>query len=125
MGSSGISKKEAFMSRMLSLLHKKQRQDNSGDKDFQEDLSYEARKQALHSRMQQLLQKRKQGKNTADEEEEEYDDDDSEREDAKEIKNPIRTMHVEKSRYEIKDRGKEESNWGSAEIPAIQKNITP
>lgn len=119
----GISKKEAFMSRMLSLLHKKH-QDTSDDKECQEDLSYEARKQALHNRMQQLLQKKKE-ENNRDNDEEEYDDDESDREDAKEIKKPICKMHIEKSSYEIKDRGKEESNWGSAENTAYQKNVTP
>merc|ERR1712060_412996 len=79
----GISKKEAFMSRMLNLLHKKH-QDGSDDKEPQTDLSYEAKKHALHKRMQQLLHNKKSEENRVNEEEEEYDEDESDREDAKE-----------------------------------------
>lgn len=119
----GISKKEAFMSRMLNLLHKKH-QDNTDDKEPQSDLSYEAKKQALHKRMQQLLHKKKSDENRANEEEDEYDEDESDREDAKEIKKPICDMHLEKSRYDIKDTIKKDNNWGSAENTAYQKNTT-
>merc|ERR1712060_729882 len=59
------------------------------------------------------------------EEEEEYDEDESDREDAKEIKKPIYDMHLEKSRYDIKDTIKKDNNWGSPENTADQKNTTP
>merc|ERR1712050_549710 len=51
----GTSKKEAFMSRMLNLLHKKKQDEHSIRKQSQEDSDYEAKKRAMHKRMQLLL----------------------------------------------------------------------